>query len=107
MGSIIKPPGSESPDLHLCQPTPEECVEIWTGTAASWKDSLTTPMYVVEAQYLTTVPLAKDGGMTTWILVEKNRLPNQRRILCSCESFRKRSLTSDREGNVQRAFSTA
>lgn len=101
MGSIIEPPSSESPDLHLCQPTPEECVEIWTGTAAAWKDSLTIPMYVVEAQYLTTVPLAKDGGMTTWVLVEKNRLPNQRQILCSCESFRKRSLTSDREGNVQ------
>lgn len=58
-------------------------------------------MYVVEAQYLATVPLAENGGMTTWILVEKNRLPNQRQILCSCESFRKRSLTSDRKGNVQ------
>ncbi|KAK7444943.1 hypothetical protein Landi51_08301 [Colletotrichum acutatum] len=42
-----------------------------------------------------TVPLAQDGGMTTWVLVDKNRLPNQRDILCSCETFRKRCLVSD------------
>lgn len=96
----MEPPGSESPHLHLCQPTPEECAQIWSQTAESWKDSLTLPMYIVEAQYLTTVPLAKNGGMTTWILVEKNRLPNQRQIFCSCESFRKRSLTSDEKGNI-------
>lgn len=101
MSSTIETPGSKSLDLHLCQPTPEECSQIWSQTAASWKDSLTIPMYVVEAQYLTTVPLAKNEGMTTWILVEKNRLPNQRQILCSCESFRKRALTGDKKGHIQ------
>ena len=101
MGSIIEPPDSESLDLHLCQPTPEECVKIWSNTAASWKDSLTTPKYLVESQYLTMVPLAKDGGMTNWVLVEKNRPPNQPQILFSCETFRKRSLISDKEGNIQ------
>lgn len=39
--------------------------------------------------------------MTTWVLVDKNLLPGQRQILCSSESFRKHSLTSDCEGNVQ------
>ncbi|RYP86817.1 hypothetical protein DL769_000662 [Monosporascus sp. CRB-8-3] len=101
MGPTIELPGSESPDLHLSQPTPEECTQIWSNTAASWKDSLTIPMYLVEAQYLTTVPLAKDGGMTTWVLVDKKLLPNQRQVFCSCESFRKRSLTSDERGNIE------
>lgn len=101
MGSIGGPPSSDSPHLHLTQPTPDECTQVWASTAASWKDSLTIPLYVVEAEYLTTVPLAKDGGMTTWVLVDKNLPPDQRQVLCSCETFRKRSLTSDREGHVE------
>ncbi|KAK7990809.1 hypothetical protein PG990_015089 [Apiospora arundinis] len=37
-------PPSESSDLQLSfQPTPEECTQVWTATAASWKDSLTLP----------------------------------------------------------------
>ena len=39
--------------------------------------------------------------MTTWILVEKNLPQEQRRILCSCESFLKHSLMSDNDGNVE------
>lgn len=101
MGSIIKLPSSESPDLYLSQPTPEECVQIRTDTAASWKDSLTIPLYIAEAQYLSTVPLAKDGGMTMWVLVDKRMPPNQRQVFCSCESFVKRSLTSDESGNIK------
>ncbi|KAI9777813.1 MAG: hypothetical protein M1816_004402 [Peltula sp. TS41687] len=93
-------PDSNSPDLHLSHPTSDECVKIWTNTSASWKDSLTIPVYLKESLFLTTVPLAKDNGMSTWILVDKNLPPDQRPILCSCESFRKRSLTSDADGNV-------
>ncbi|KAH8671706.1 hypothetical protein BX600DRAFT_496360 [Xylariales sp. PMI_506] len=101
MGSIIKFPSSESPALHLSQPTPEECTQIWSSTAASWKDSLTIPIYLVESQYLTTVPLARDGGMTVWVLVDKHLLPNQRQVFCSCESFRKRSLISNEKGSIE------
>ncbi|KAF2972709.1 hypothetical protein GQX73_g863 [Xylaria multiplex] len=100
MGLGIEFPSSESPDLCLSQPTPEECTQISSNTAASWKDSLTIPLYLAESQYLATVPLAKDEGMTTWVLVDKNLLPGQRKVLCSCESFRKRALASDEEGNV-------
>ncbi len=101
MVPTIEFPSSESFDLHLSQPTPEECTKLWSNSADSWKDSLTIPLYVAEAQYLTTVPLAKDGGMTTWVLVDKTLLPNKRQVFCSCESFRKRSLTSDEKGNVE------
>jgi hypothetical protein len=94
-------PDSKSLDLSLDHPTPDECVTIWTNTSASWKDSLTIPVYLEESCFLTTVPLAKDGGMTQWVLVDKNLPPDQRHILCSCESFRKRSLTSDSNGVIR------
>ena len=39
-----------------------------------------------------TVPLTKDGGLTHWILVDKNERPNERKVLGACESIRKRAL---------------
>jgi hypothetical protein len=94
-------PPSDSTYLGLDHPTYEECNKIWTSTAASWKDSLDLSTYLIESHFLTTVPLAADGGMTTWILVDKRLTPNHRPIFCSCESFRKRSLTSDTAGNLE------
>ncbi|KAF2475796.1 uncharacterized protein BDR25DRAFT_391249 [Lindgomyces ingoldianus] len=93
-------PDSNSLDLALRHPTPDECVIIWTNTFESWGDSLPLPEYLNESLFLTTVPLAKDEGMSNWILVDKNLPPNQRPILCSCETFRKHSLTSNAVGNV-------
>lgn len=94
-------PDSDSPNLHVTLATPDECAKIWTNTSASWRDSLTAPVYLHEQLYLTTVPLAKNNGMTTWILVEKNLPQDHRRILCSCESFLKRSLMADTDGKVE------
>ena len=94
-------PDSNSPDLCLTHPTPDECVKIWSNTAASWRDALTDSDYLKEQLFLTRAPLAKENGMTTWILVEKNDLPDQRRILCSCETYLKRSLMSDTVGKVE------
>lgn len=94
-------PDSHSPDVHLSHPTREECIIISSNNAVSWKDSLTFSLYLKESEYLTTVPLAQDGGMTTWILTDKDLPPGHRRLLCSCETFRKRSLTSDVKGKVQ------
>ncbi|KAE8369362.1 hypothetical protein BDV27DRAFT_121156 [Aspergillus caelatus] len=47
-----------------------------------------------------TVPLARDGGMTQWVLVEKAAAPGKRLLLSSCETFYKRSWICDRNGNV-------
>ena len=104
MGSTVHQndlPDSNSPDLHLSYPTPGEYVKIWTNTSASWRDSLNHEDYLQESLFLTTVPLARDGRMTTWILVDKNLPQDHRRILCSCESFLKRSLRSDADGDVE------
>ncbi|CAE7185872.1 hypothetical protein P3342_008449 [Pyrenophora teres f. teres] len=95
-------PSSSSPDLVLRHPTPEECVIIWKNVSAAWIDSLTPSLYLEEALYLTSVPLARDGGLTSWILVHKDQAPGERHILCCCESFNKRSLTSDSNGTVSK-----
>ncbi|GAQ07499.1 hypothetical protein ALT_4820 [Aspergillus lentulus] len=88
-------PDSTSPDLHLNHPTDEENLRIWQLTSNEWKDALTIPQYLEESAYLMTVPLARNKGMTQWILVDRNLAPNQRPILASCETFRKLSLISD------------
>lgn len=93
-------PHSQSPDAHLSHPTAKECLSIWKLSSMEWSDALSPPLFIEESVYLESVPLAKDGGMTQWILVDKNLAPDQRPILCSCETFRKRSLVSDTEGNV-------
>jgi len=93
-------PDSQSSELALTHPTDGECLKIWSNTSASWRDSLTVEAYLKESLFLTTIPLAKDGGMTHWILVDKTLPPDERAIFCSCETFRKRSLTSTENGVV-------
>jgi hypothetical protein len=99
-------PDSNSPTLILSHPTPEECTTIWTSTSSSWKDALPTSTYLRESLHLTTVPLAKNGGLTLWILVDQSQPPvaSQRTILCSCETFRKRSLIGDANERVRDVF---
>lgn len=104
MGSPVEQdelPASDSCDLQLAQATPKECAIISSNTSTSWRDSLTVPVYLEEQLFLSDVPLARNGGMTTWILVEKDCPPDHRRIFCSCESFLKRSLVTDTDGKVE------
>ncbi|KAK2627685.1 hypothetical protein QTJ16_002331 [Diplocarpon rosae] len=82
-------PDSKSPSLYLTHPTPEEQLETWKLNSVNWGTALPLPDYLERERYLTTVPLAKDGGMTHWILVERGLPPNKRPILASCESLRK------------------
>jgi GNAT superfamily N-acetyltransferase len=91
---------AQSPDLHLDHPTAGECVSIWKLNSSEWKDALSLPLYLEEWAYMMSTPLVKDGGMTVWILVDKNLPPDRRPILCSCETFRKRSLVGDSRGSV-------
>ncbi|EFW18419.1 hypothetical protein D8B26_005204 [Coccidioides posadasii str. Silveira] len=93
-------PDATSPDLHLSHPTDQENSFIWKLQSVAWKDALTVPQFIEGCAYVTTLPLAKNKGMTQWILVDKTLPPGRRQILASCESVRKRSLTSDANGNV-------
>ena len=93
-------PDSKSPDLHLSHPTGNENKSIWRATSTAWKDALTVHEYLEESSYLMSVPLAKNQGMTQWVLVDKRLPSDQRQLLASCETFRKRSLVSDPQGNI-------
>ena len=93
-------PDARSSFLHLTHPTADECQVVWRLSSLAWTDALTLPQYLEESAYLTTVPLAKNGVMTNWILTDKTLPPGHRPILCSCETFRKRAFVSDRNGNL-------
>ncbi|CZS96298.1 uncharacterized protein RAG0_05680 [Rhynchosporium agropyri] len=82
-------PDSKSPSLILTNPTPEEKIETWNLNAVNWGTALPLPDYIEREQYLTTVPLAENGGVTHWVLVDRNLPPNKRPVLASCESLRK------------------
>lgn len=98
--SLAALPDARSPILHLSHPTAGECQTVWKLSSLAWTDALSLPQYLEESAYLTTVPLAKDGVMTNWILTDKDLPPDQRPILCSCETFRKRAFISDMNGNL-------
>ncbi|KAL4780300.1 hypothetical protein BJX76DRAFT_351088 [Aspergillus varians] len=106
MGSLrgLTLPDGRSPSLRLDHPTDQEYNSIWTLTSNAWKDALPVDIYLEESAYLLTAPLARDGGLTQWVLVDKNLPPGQRPLLASCETFRKRSWISDPEGNVTEAI---
>lgn len=92
-------PDSNSFSLHLSHPTAEERLQIWNLNSVNWGTSLSKPDYLEREAYLTTIPLAKNGGVTHWILVDRNLPPNARPILASCESLRKSVLVA-KNGSV-------
>lgn len=96
-------PDSNSDSLYLTHPTPEEKLATWSLNAVNWGSALSLPDYLEREAYLTTVPLAKDGGVTHWILVDRTLPPNERPILASCESLRKAVLVSQ-NGEITEAI---
>jgi GNAT superfamily N-acetyltransferase len=87
-------PDAKSDSLYLTHPTPEEKIATWTLNSVNWGTALSESDYLEREAYLTTVPLARHGGVTHWILVDRNLPPNERPILASCESLRKPVLVS-------------
>lgn len=100
VASFSAPP-FDSPHISLKQPTPNERLKIWRLVHDLWGDALSLDQFLKESAYLLTVPLAKDSGMTMWILVDDRLSPDQRPILSSCETFKKRALLADGNGEVE------
>ncbi|KAK4240538.1 hypothetical protein C8A03DRAFT_13147 [Achaetomium macrosporum] len=102
MGSTNFPidslPDASSPLLVLTHPTPAERTRTWKLTYPKWGPALTEEDYLTREAYLTTVPLARDGGITHWVLTVSNLPPDERPILSSCESLRKRAVYVPKEG---------
>lgn len=96
MGSnptTYEPKLASSPDLVLTTPTPAERVRIWTQTHGMWGKALSLETYLDREEYLITVPMANNGGMTHWILTDSTLPPDERPLLSSCESIRKPAVT--------------
>lgn len=85
-------PSATAPSLVLTHPTPAERLRIWSQTHPMWGTAMPHDDYLRREEYLTTVPLAKDGGITHWILTDGSLPPDARPILSSCESLRKRAV---------------
>lgn len=94
MGSHTKElPSADSPDLVLAESTKSELLYVWGLHHPMWGPALKIEDYLTREEFLMTVPLAKNGGVTHWILTDRNGTPDNRPIYASCESLRKRALT--------------
>ena len=89
-------PDAQDPDLYLTNPTTLELEAISKLSFAEWGDALTLSQYLEESRYLTGVPLARNGGMLSWILTDKSQPLNERPILGSCETFQKRAFVASK-----------
>ncbi|KAJ2904459.1 N-acetyltransferase-like protein [Zalerion maritima] len=109
MGSTISPPPSGSTELYLTHPTEEEKKQIWASTHPLWGTALSREVYVKREAYLQTIPVAKTGGMSNWVLTTSPTPSENRLVLSSCESLRKRAFvsTTKEDGTVELKESTA
>lgn len=95
-----KLPPSDSPNLALLHPTQQEKVETWKLNGDSWRGTMPVQIYLRRESHLENQVFTRDGGVTFWILVDSTLPPNERPILASCESYRKRALVA-RAGKVE------
>ncbi|KAL2853476.1 hypothetical protein BJY01DRAFT_206756 [Aspergillus pseudoustus] len=99
--SLDNLPDSTSPSLQLSHPTENETTRICNQTSNDWRDALTDSQYLEESAYLLTVPLARNSGITQWILVDQSQPADKRTVLASCETFLKRALIRDAYGESE------
>ncbi|KAH0491142.1 hypothetical protein TgHK011_002584 [Trichoderma gracile] len=94
-------PPSTSPTIILTNPTPKERTRTWLYNQTEWGNSLTVPAYLEREEYLLSIPLARNGGITNWILTDSSYpVPDkdddgERPVLAACETLRKRALVRD------------
>ncbi|KAL6872965.1 hypothetical protein J3F83DRAFT_731579 [Trichoderma novae-zelandiae] len=111
-------PPSTSPTIALTNPTPKERIRTWLYNQTEWGNSLTVPAYLEREEYLLSIPLARNGGITNWILTDSafpvsssssssssqsvdDDKEGERPVLAACETLRKRALVRDADGTVR------
>ncbi|VUC31750.1 unnamed protein product [Clonostachys rosea] len=87
-------------ELILANPTPDESRQTWTCTHPLWGAALSLDGYILRETRQADLPLARDGGLSPWVLVEADSKPNSRDILSSCETLKKRALVRLPDGQV-------
>lgn len=79
----------------LAAPTQDELLRIWTSTHPSWGAALSLQSYLDREASQIDIPLARDGGLSRWILTTDAAGSPQRPLLSSCETLRKRAVVRD------------
>lgn len=94
-------PSASSASLILTHPRPDEQKVTWSYSHPEWGHGLTQQGYLDREVYLLTIPLARDGGMTQWILTDSAVPEAERPVLASCETLKKRALVRGKDGIVR------
>lgn len=98
MSSLLDLPNSSAATVSLEVASADEELLLRTRNAPNWKGPLSVDGYVRREAFLGLQDATKDGGLTTWVLVD--RKGTKRLILASCETYRKRAYVG-RKGYVQ------
>lgn len=96
-----------SPNLIITYPTIPERTRTWTATHPNWGGALTLQNYLERENYLLDIPLARNGGLTQWILTEDSAAAStaiERPVLSTCDTLRKRALFRGKDGVVREAW---
>lgn len=97
-------PSSSSPTLQLVPANEAETIELSKQTAAVWRGPLDVQGYLEREAHLQDTDLCRNGGLTSWILIDTAESPSTnsiRRILASCDTLRKRGLVARSDGAVK------
>ncbi|KPM40023.1 hypothetical protein AK830_g6538 [Neonectria ditissima] len=105
MASYENLPSVSSPSIILTNPTESERRLIWKATHPQWGGALTVDDYVDRETYLLDSPLARNGGLTAWMLTDGSLAPDSRPILSSFESYKKRAIVAGKDGVVREVTS--
>ena len=98
-------PLSDSPNLGLCEQTCEEKIRIWKLNGKSWSGRLSVEDYLGREEHLGNQDLTRDGSIAYWLLTDLSKDPNERPILSSCESLKKRALVKQHDQDVEEVIS--
>ncbi|KAM3440820.1 hypothetical protein MY4824_001947 [Beauveria thailandica] len=90
-------PSAASPSVVLAVASPSEQRHAWRATHPSWGRGLTLAQYLAREENLVTTALARDGGLTPWILTTATDSP--RPVLSSCETLKKRAIVASPDGS--------
>ncbi|KAM3525035.1 hypothetical protein MY4038_007479 [Beauveria bassiana] len=100
MTSSSLPPAS-SPFVVLAAASPSEQRHAWRATHPFWGRGLTLAQYIAREEHLLThTTLARDGGLTPWILTTTTSGDDDPRpVLSSCETLAKRAIVASPDGS--------
>ena len=104
MGSTNQLPPKDLPSLGLINPTEPEKLHQSVLNSVSWRGALSLEAYLRREALLASQECTKDGGLTTWALVDTSLSASERIVLCACETLRKKALVA-RDGKLQEVVS--